>query len=88
VGFLLPPPPVANKSMNMETTGSTAHRHAPLWLVATAFAMVYLIWGSTYLGIRYAVESVPPFLMAGSRHLAAGLTLFALARRAARPCLP
>ena len=45
-----------------------------------AFAAVYVIWGSTYLGIRYAVESIPPFLMAGSRNLAAGLLLYALAR--------
>jgi len=53
---------------------------APLGLVVAAFAAVYLIWGSTYLGIRFAVESIPPFLMAGSRHLAAGVVLFAFAR--------
>ncbi|TAL01277.1 MAG: EamA family transporter, partial [Verrucomicrobia bacterium] len=40
---------------------------APLWLVLAAFAAVYVIWGSTYLGIRYAVESIPPFLMAATR---------------------
>jgi drug/metabolite transporter (DMT)-like permease len=53
---------------------------APVWRVVAAFAAVYVIWGSTYLGIRYAVESIPPFLMAGSRNLAAGLLLYALAR--------
>ncbi len=53
--------------------------NAPLGLVIAAFAIVYVIWGSTYLGIRYAVESVPPFLMAGSRHLVAGVLLFTFA---------
>ncbi len=52
---------------------------APLWLVVAAFAAVYVIWGATYLGIRYAVESIPPFLMAGSRHFVAGLALFGFA---------
>ena len=51
-----------------------------MWLVIAAFAAVYVIWGSTYLGIRYAVESIPPFLMAGTRNLAAGLVLYAFAR--------
>jgi drug/metabolite transporter (DMT)-like permease len=59
---------------------SQLHGAAPLWLVMAAFAAVYVIWGSTYLGIRYAVQSIPPFLMAGSRHLAAGLALFVFAR--------
>ena len=37
----------------------------PAWLLASAFAAVYLVWGSTYFAIRVAVESIPPFLMAG-----------------------
>jgi drug/metabolite transporter (DMT)-like permease len=52
----------------------------PVWGVIAAFAAVYVIWGSTYLGIRYAVGSIPPLLMAGTRNLAAGLLLFAFAR--------
>jgi drug/metabolite transporter (DMT)-like permease len=44
------------------------------------FAVIYLIWGSTYLGIRYAVESIPPFLMMGVRHSVAGALVFAWAR--------
>ena len=48
--------------------------------VVTAFTAVYLIWGSTYLGIRFAIETMPPFLMAGSRFLIAGLALYAVAR--------
>jgi len=54
-------------------------RPAPLWLVLAAFAAVYVIWGSTYLGIRYAVESIPPFLMAGTRNFIAGLLVFGFA---------
>lgn len=42
-----------------------------------AFASIYLLWGSTYLGIRVAVETMPPFLMAGARFLTAGVLLFA-----------
>jgi len=41
----------------------------------TAFATIYLVWGSTYLGIRVAVETLPPFLMAGVRFLVAGALL-------------
>ena len=41
------------------------------------FAAIYLIWGSTYLGIRIVVETIPPFLMAGVRFLVAGLIVAA-----------
>lgn len=45
-----------------------------------AFAVVYVIWGSTYLAIRIAVRSMPPLLMASIRMLTAGLILLAFAR--------
>src|SRR2546423_15411210 len=48
--------------------------------LVTAFAVLYLIWGSTYLGIRFAIESVPPFLMGGTRFLLAGAILFVVGR--------
>jgi len=57
----------------------------PVSGVIAAFAAVYVIWGSTYLGIRFAVESIPPFLMAGTRNLAAGLLLYAFARARGGP---
>jgi len=44
--------------------------------LVAAFAAVYVLWGSTYLAIRFGVETIPPFLMAGTRHLVAGLLLF------------
>lgn len=54
-------------------------RPTTLALVA-AFAAVYLIWGSTYLGIRFAIETMPPFLMAGVRWILAGSLLYAWRR--------
>ncbi len=52
-----------------------------------AFAAVYVIWGSTFLAIRYAVETIPPFFMAGCRFLTAGALLYLWTRAggAARP---
>jgi len=47
--------------------------------IIAAFAALYLIWGSTYLGIRFAIETMPPFLMAGSRFLIAGIIMYAIA---------
>jgi len=55
--------------------------------VAAAFLAVYLIWGSTYLAIRFAIETMPPFLMAGFRYLLAGAAVYAwaLVRERERP---
>jgi drug/metabolite transporter (DMT)-like permease len=47
----------------------------PKALVLSAFAAVYLIWGSTYLAIFMAIKTIPPFFMAGARFLIAGLIL-------------
>jgi drug/metabolite transporter (DMT)-like permease len=49
--------------------------------VIAAFVAIYLVWGSTYLAIRYAVDTLPPFLMAGVRFVVAGGALFALTAR-------
>src|SRR5437879_9561721 len=48
--------------------------------IVSAFAALYVIWGSTYLGILFAIQSIPPFLMAGARFFLAGLIMFAIAR--------
>lgn len=45
--------------------------------VTAAFAVIYIVWGTTFLAIRFALESIPPFMMAGSRFTIAGLLLFA-----------
>jgi drug/metabolite transporter (DMT)-like permease len=47
--------------------------------IIIAFTALYLVWGSTYLGIRFAIETIPPFLMAGARFLLAGVIMFAIA---------
>lgn len=53
--------------------------------VLAAFAAVYIVWGSTYLAIRYAVETFPPFLMAGTRFLVSGTILYAFMRSRGAP---
>ena len=50
------------------------------WKVLLAFAVIYFVWGSTFLAIRVGVREVPPFLLAGLRFLIAGLVLFAWMR--------
>jgi drug/metabolite transporter (DMT)-like permease len=47
--------------------------------LALAFAAIYLVWGSTYLAIRYAVETIPPLVTAGIRHSIAGIIMLAWA---------
>lgn len=49
-----------------------------LW-VGLAFVAIYVVWGTTYLAIRYAVETIPPLVTAGVRHTSAGLILLTMA---------
>ena len=71
----------------MATTGSAAAPSRAALL--SAFAAVYLIWGSTYLVMKFAVASMPPLLMAGTRYGLAGTLLYAAMRwqGAPRPTL-
>src|SRR5262245_14850303 len=56
------------------------------WKLIGAFAALYLIWGSTYLAISFALETMPPFTMAGARFVVAGGLLYGWARlRGAAP---
>jgi drug/metabolite transporter (DMT)-like permease len=50
---------------------------APKWKIAVAMGLVYVIWGSTYLAIRFAVQTLPPLTMSGFRFLLAGGALWA-----------
>lgn len=50
------------------------------WRVVLAFAAIYLIWGSTYLAIRFAIETIPPYLTGGVRFLIAGSALYLILR--------
>lgn len=51
-----------------------------LIILIAAFAAVYIFWGSTYLAVKYSMQTLPPFLMAGARFLFAGAILFVIAR--------
>lgn len=63
----------------MTKVRTSSEKRKLIFLIA-AFAAVYLIWGSTYLAIKYAIESMPTFLMAGVRFLVAGGVLYTAAR--------
>lgn len=62
---------------------SNAKPHA--WKVLLAFAIIYFVWGSTFLAIRVGVREVPPFLLAGLRFLVAGLVLYLWMRARGTP---
>ncbi len=53
--------------------------------IIAAFASIYLVWGSTYLAIRYAIETIPPFTMGGIRFLISGALLYIWARYSGAP---
>lgn len=55
------------------------------WLIPLALLTVYVIWGSTYLGIRYALVSFPPFALAAVRFFAAGVVMYAWLRLRGAP---
>src|SRR4029079_13941640 len=55
-----------------------ARRPAPAEHVWVALLVVYVVWGSTYLGIKIAVETIPPLLAAGSRFFVASALLSAM----------
>lgn len=57
-----------------------AHVRASRSQILAAFASIYIIWGSTYLAIRYAVQTIPPFLMGGLRFVISGALLYAWSR--------
>jgi drug/metabolite transporter (DMT)-like permease len=69
-----------------DTTTTSAAPAAPVAIADTRLLVplglfaLYIIWGSTYLAIRFALESYPPFLLAGIRFLGAGIALFAFLR--------
>lgn len=53
-----------------------ANTHRMTWKTLLAFAIIYFVWGSTYLAIRVGVREVPPFLLAAMRFSVAGLVLY------------
>ena len=55
------------------------------WLIGLALFAVYVIWGSTYLALRYLVEDFPAFIGNGIRFVIAGFALYAFLRRRGSP---
>jgi drug/metabolite transporter (DMT)-like permease len=74
-------PVLPEEATPLISSASTARTHRIT--VVLSFISIYLIWGSTYLAIRYAVETIPPLYTAGLRHLTAGIILlfWCLAKR-------
>lgn len=61
----------------MTTEDALERVSPPRWQLVLAFACIYIVWGSTYLGMRFAVDTIPPFLMGATRFLIAGSLLVA-----------
>ena len=64
---------------------NSTEREAPRAGVIAALLAVYILWGSTYLAIRFAVETMPPFFLAGVRFLVAGVILYGWRRAIGYP---
>ena len=56
--------------------------------ILAAFVSLYVLWGSTYLGIRVAIDAMPPLLMAGTRYMVAGGLLYGVMRLLAKAPAP
>jgi hypothetical protein len=70
-------PDAAGKAAVAEAPAAPA-RSAPGWMVWMCLGIVYVVWGSTYLGIRVADETMPPLLTSGVRFLIAGAIVYAV----------
>ncbi|MFE2013411.1 EamA family transporter [Streptomyces sp. NPDC059491] len=70
-----PAPEAGQAAPAPRTAGTAAPARRITGTVWAALGIVYVVWGSTYLGIRVAVETMPPFLSAGTRFVTAGLLL-------------
>src|SRR5580658_1643819 len=82
-----PCPPDARVLVLISDAAMDAYSHRPAWKILIAFAIIYFVWGSTFLAIRIGVQEVPPFLLAAMRFTAAGTVLFGwnIARRERLP---
>lgn len=70
----------------MTSAQSSARPHQnPRSRVIAAFVAIYLVWGSTYLAISFAVETIPPILMVGTRFLVSGAVLYMWSRWRGQP---
>ncbi|MDJ1479571.1 EamA family transporter [Cytophagaceae bacterium YF14B1] len=58
----------------------TSASSTPRWLIILAFFNIYVIWGSTYLAVRFGLQGFPPFILSGIRYLTAGILLYLISR--------
>src|SRR5271163_3295591 len=65
-----------NDSMSLRLLPMQSTPRPPRWKTLLAFAIIYFVWGSTFLAIRIGVREVPPFLLAAMRFVVAGLVLY------------
>jgi drug/metabolite transporter (DMT)-like permease len=65
--------------------GALKQKSSTDWRIWVAFATIYVLWGSTYLAIRIAVQQVPPLFAAGTRFFIAGTLLYGVMRLCGRP---
>jgi len=70
---------VANADLKTSATVSVTSVHSRLMIILSLLAL-YLIWGGTYLGMRFALQGFPPFIMAAVRQLSAGVILYVFLR--------
>ena len=74
--------PAHNTQQPMGNPTPSPHTPARMTtVVLMAFAAVYVVWGSTYLAIRIGIESFPPLILAGLRHITVGVFLYPVLRR-------
>ena len=62
------------------STANTVPSAVPRWQLLGAFLIIYVVWGSTYLAIKWGVQTIPPFFMGAVRFLIAGSALYAFKR--------
>ena len=67
--------------MSSTTVAFPLQRAPARWALGAAFAVVYLVWGSTFLGIRVAVETLPPLAMAAVRFLVSARAAYVTGQR-------
>ncbi len=67
---------ISNSHRTFGAYEGNASSRTLLYTAVAAFAVIYLVWGSTYLGIRFAIETIPPLFMTGFRCIAAGAVLY------------
>jgi drug/metabolite transporter (DMT)-like permease len=82
-------PPVTPESAPDTPPKANAAHRGPSSLLLVSFAAVYLLWGATFFAIRIGIESFPPLILAGLRHLSVGLVFYPIFRRVSgeRPTL-